>query len=349
MPLTSCTVDGKSGFRWGTKGKCYTGPGAKKKALKQGIAEEGPKKFRDILQKDKASIGDRQTQLLAQAVYNEMYPRGAADEFLHSIASFFTTAEDGDNDSDKDVGDKGKKNDLDDTTDVRDGEFSGGSEDKRSNGPDGDSDNPPSRQQINNGEVVKSDDVDGDNESLATTELPEELSYGESTLDDHRDDVGLNSVVPKYDEEASPETKPGVPALQCDPPTRDETTPKANVYSGDEDEAEAEMDEENTSEADAEDGDGEDPERELAALAEYIEFAYGFISTEVRNHLPDEDFAGPHKSFPIRNAEDIRHASTLLHHSHDPSAVKRNIIRIAKKKGFKLPATWSHETEACSY
>jgi hypothetical protein len=45
MPVQQCTSDGKSGYRWGEKGKCYTGPGAKKKAIKQGIKIEGPKKF----------------------------------------------------------------------------------------------------------------------------------------------------------------------------------------------------------------------------------------------------------------------------------------------------------------
>ena len=45
MPLKTCNVDGKSGYKWGDQGKCYTGPGAKNKALKQGVAIEGPEKF----------------------------------------------------------------------------------------------------------------------------------------------------------------------------------------------------------------------------------------------------------------------------------------------------------------
>lgn len=40
MPLKQCTSDGKSGFKWGDSGHCYTGPGAKEKALKQGRAIE---------------------------------------------------------------------------------------------------------------------------------------------------------------------------------------------------------------------------------------------------------------------------------------------------------------------
>ena len=38
MPVKSCTINGKKGYKWGNSGKCYTGPGAKKKALRQGAA-----------------------------------------------------------------------------------------------------------------------------------------------------------------------------------------------------------------------------------------------------------------------------------------------------------------------
>lgn len=45
MPLKKCGSDGKSGWKWGDSGKCYTGPDGKKKAIKQGVAIEGPEKF----------------------------------------------------------------------------------------------------------------------------------------------------------------------------------------------------------------------------------------------------------------------------------------------------------------
>jgi hypothetical protein len=38
MPIKKCTKKGKGGYKTGTSGKCYTGKGAKKKALKQQIA-----------------------------------------------------------------------------------------------------------------------------------------------------------------------------------------------------------------------------------------------------------------------------------------------------------------------
>ena len=38
MPVTRCSEDGSSGWKYGDRGRCYTGPGAKKKAIKQGLA-----------------------------------------------------------------------------------------------------------------------------------------------------------------------------------------------------------------------------------------------------------------------------------------------------------------------
>ena len=35
MPFMHCTVNGKSGVKWGKHGKCYTGPNAKAKATEQ--------------------------------------------------------------------------------------------------------------------------------------------------------------------------------------------------------------------------------------------------------------------------------------------------------------------------
>jgi hypothetical protein len=45
MPLKKCSEDKKSGWKWGDQGKCYTGPEGKRKAIRQGVAIEGPEKF----------------------------------------------------------------------------------------------------------------------------------------------------------------------------------------------------------------------------------------------------------------------------------------------------------------
>ena len=38
MPVKKCKAKGKAGYKYGSKGKCYTGKGAKGKASKQGRA-----------------------------------------------------------------------------------------------------------------------------------------------------------------------------------------------------------------------------------------------------------------------------------------------------------------------
>ena len=44
MPLQKCQNNGKSGWKFGDSGKCYTGPGSREKARKQGAAIEISKK-----------------------------------------------------------------------------------------------------------------------------------------------------------------------------------------------------------------------------------------------------------------------------------------------------------------
>lgn len=41
MPLKQCESGGESGWKWGDSGKCYTGPGAKQKAIRQALAIGG--------------------------------------------------------------------------------------------------------------------------------------------------------------------------------------------------------------------------------------------------------------------------------------------------------------------
>ncbi len=44
MPVKKCTSRGKSGFKWGDSGVCYTGSDAKVKAERQGRAIEASKR-----------------------------------------------------------------------------------------------------------------------------------------------------------------------------------------------------------------------------------------------------------------------------------------------------------------
>lgn len=60
MPLQRCQADGKAGWKYGPSGHCYTGPGAKKKAIRQGVAiQEGggpPFESRKDTKKSKAEL-----------------------------------------------------------------------------------------------------------------------------------------------------------------------------------------------------------------------------------------------------------------------------------------------------
>ena len=38
MPIKKCKINGADGYKWGDQGKCYSGPNAKQKAYKQGVA-----------------------------------------------------------------------------------------------------------------------------------------------------------------------------------------------------------------------------------------------------------------------------------------------------------------------
>jgi hypothetical protein len=67
------------------------------------------------------------------------------------------------------------------------------------------------------------------------------------------------------------------------------------------------------------------------------------ISQKERDTVPDEDFAGPHQSFPIRNQGDVDSAARLIGHADDPEAVKSKIIAIAKKKGLSIPDSWQSD------
>lgn len=70
MPLKQCTNDGKSGWKWGDSGHCYTGPNGKKQAIRQGVAVEGPDKFRNIMQSEGNARQDVEI-MLAQALREE--------------------------------------------------------------------------------------------------------------------------------------------------------------------------------------------------------------------------------------------------------------------------------------
>jgi hypothetical protein len=80
--------------------------------------------------------------------------------------------------------------------------------------------------------------------------------------------------------------------------------------------------------------------KSVAFTIESMDISLAYIPEHERSKIPDDDFAGPGRTFPIRNQMDVEHAAHLIGHSADPSKVKSNIIKIAKRKGLELPEAW---------
>lgn len=61
--------------------------------------------------------------------------------------------------------------------------------------------------------------------------------------------------------------------------------------------------------------------------------------SSIRDSLPDEDFAGPHRSYPIITPKDLGRAASLAHHAADPEAIRQRLREIAQRKfpGQPLP------------
>ncbi len=77
------------------------------------------------------------------------------------------------------------------------------------------------------------------------------------------------------------------------------------------------------------------------------------IPDSERQKMPEEDFAGKGRSFPIQTPEDVHDAAASIGRAggdnHSPEELKANIKKIAKRKGpafeAKLPAAW--KVDAC--
>lgn len=76
------------------------------------------------------------------------------------------------------------------------------------------------------------------------------------------------------------------------------------------------------------------------------------IPQATRTKIDPSDFAGKNKSFPIQKAEDVAAAAKSIgragDNNHSPEQLKKNITRIAKRKGFtsSLPKAWTSKTAA---
>ena len=80
MPLKRCA--GGKGWQWGDKGKCYTGPGAKKKAIKQALAEND-----GVFPKGEASVSEAELEEATAEFRAEQVGDGVS-RYIASVAAY---------------------------------------------------------------------------------------------------------------------------------------------------------------------------------------------------------------------------------------------------------------------
>lgn len=90
MPLMKCQKNGVSGYRWGSKGACYVGPGAKKRALKQGLAEVGgdSEKFKQEMSKSSLKVTEAELEKAVAEFNGEQSEFG--NKFLDTAAKYIS-------------------------------------------------------------------------------------------------------------------------------------------------------------------------------------------------------------------------------------------------------------------
>lgn len=74
-----------------------------------------------------------------------------------------------------------------------------------------------------------------------------------------------------------------------------------------------------------------------------------YIPEHERAKIPEDDFAGPGRTFPINSQWHVEAAAHLIGHASDPSKVKEKVIAIAKRKGYALPEAWHDEDGTKSF
>lgn len=82
-----------------------------------------------------------------------------------------------------------------------------------------------------------------------------------------------------------------------------------------------------------------------ARYAEKRDFDRGVGGGVDRDKLPESDFAGPHRSFPIVSQGDVSDALHLVGHADNPDAVRARIRSIADRKGFSMPESASADSK----
>lgn len=90
----------------------------------------------------------------------------------------------------------------------------------------------------------------------------------------------------------------------------------------------------------------QDHEIELDISKRMDNSATAYIPQAERNKIAEDDFAWPEeRKYPIVTQENLDAAVTLLGRapSYEQENIKRNIKRIAQRRGLSLPDKWTNE------
>ena len=87
------------------------------------------------------------------------------------------------------------------------------------------------------------------------------------------------------------------------------------------------------------------PEPEPSFGNRFLDAAHAYISKKERDAMPEEDFAGPGRSYPIKDKKHLDAAVKLLGRApkSEQAGIKKKIKEIAKRKGLALPKSWEDE------
>lgn len=84
MPLKKCKDSKDSGYKWGDSGTCYTGKDAKQKAIKQGLAIEGPENFKNKINSSEIELDTTDINTVSNYMINN-FGIGAAAAIICSL------------------------------------------------------------------------------------------------------------------------------------------------------------------------------------------------------------------------------------------------------------------------
>lgn len=84
----------------------------------------------------------------------------------------------------------------------------------------------------------------------------------------------------------------------------------------------------------------------LRAAEDHREVIMAQWTAKTRDNLKESDFGDPEgRKFPIKDQSDLDDAARLIGHASDPDKVKARLIKIAKRKGLTLPASWQEDND----